>query len=202
VVEEVMLESHGKKDFFVYLMRGKLPLSERALKNLYEHAKALVVVIEKARQEFRSLVEELCLHDEAVSEEAIYRLIKERLHEKRTKGRFGEGNEYAIVSNFILKHFSKFAALEEEKIRECVESMPVLSAEEVELDEGLLELTREEFETEIKARYPNHRVPRETLQKLWGKAKAGKRKEGKRKGDGNFGGTSPEGKGPLCAKCG
>jgi transcriptional regulator with XRE-family HTH domain len=176
VVEEVMLESHGKKDFFVYLMRGKLPLSERALKNLYEHAKALVVVIEKARQEFRSLVEELCLHDEAVSEEAIYRLIKERLHEKRTKGRFGEGNEYAIVSSFILKHFSKFAALEEEKIRECVESMPVLSAEEVELDEGLLELTREEFETEIKARYPNHRVPRETLQKLWERLRQEKEK--------------------------
>ena len=167
VVEEVMLESHGKKDFFVYLMREKLPVSERALKNLYEHAKALVGVIERARQEFRSLVEELCLHDEAVSEFAIYRLIKERLHEKRTKGRFGEGNEYAIVSNFILKHFSKFSALEEEKIRECVESMPVLNAEEVELDESLLELSREEFEKEIKARYPNHRVPREVLQKLW-----------------------------------
>jgi predicted transcriptional regulator len=167
VVEEVMLESHGKRDFFVYLMRERLPLSERAIKNLYEHAKALVVVIEKARQEFRSLVEELCLHDEAVSEEAIYRLIKERLHEKRTKGRFGEGNEYAIVSSFILKHFSKLAALEGERIKECIESMPVLNAEDVELDESLLELSREEFETEIKARYPNHRVPRETLQKLW-----------------------------------
>jgi predicted transcriptional regulator len=167
VVEEVMLESHGKKDFFVYLMKEKLPLSERALKNLYEHAKALVAVIEKARQEFRSLVEELCLHDEAVSETAIYRLIKERLNEKRTKGRFGEGNEYAIVSNFILKHFSKLAALEEEKIKECVESMPVLSAEEVELDESFLELSREEFEKEVKARYPNHRVPQAALQKLW-----------------------------------
>jgi predicted transcriptional regulator len=85
VVEETVMESHGKKDFFVYLMKERLPLSERALKNLYEHAKALVMVIEKARQEFRSLVEELCLHDEAVSEDAIYRLIKERLHEKRTK---------------------------------------------------------------------------------------------------------------------
>jgi predicted transcriptional regulator len=167
VVEEVMLESYGKKDFFVYLMRQKLPLSEKALKNLYEHARALAVVIEKARQEFRSLVEELCLHDEAVSEEAIHRLIKERLHEKRTKGRFGEGNEYAIVSSFILKHFSKFAALEEEKIKECVESLPVLNAEDVELDESLLELAREEFEKEIKARYPNYKVPREVLQKLW-----------------------------------
>jgi predicted transcriptional regulator len=167
VVEEAMLESHGKKDFFVYLMRQRLPLSEKALKNLYEHAKALVGVIEKARQEFRSLLEELCLHDEAVSEEAIYRLIKERLNEKRVKGRFGE--EYAIVSNFILKHFSKFAALEEEKIRECVESMPVLKEDDVELDEGLLELTREEFETEIKARFPNHKVPQAVLQKLWEK---------------------------------
>jgi len=176
VVEEAMLESHGKKDFFVYLIKEKLPLSERAIKNLYEHAKALVVVIDKARQEFRSLVEELCLHDEAVSEEAIYRLIKERLHEKRTKGRFGEGNEYAIVSNFILKHFSKFASLEEEKIRECVESMPVLNAEDVELDEGLLELTREEFETEIRARFPNYKVPQAVLQKLWEKLRQEKEK--------------------------
>ena len=169
VVEEVMLESHGKKDFFVYLMKEKLPVSERALKNLYEHAKALVVVIGKARQEFRSLVEELCLHDEAVSESAIHRLIKEKLHEKRTKGKFGEGNEYAIVSSFILRHFSKFSALEEEKIKECVESMPVLSAEDVELDESLLELSREEFEKEIKARFPNHRVPQATVQSLWEK---------------------------------
>jgi hypothetical protein len=169
VVEEVMLESYGKKDFFVYLMRQRLPLSERALKNLYEHARALAGVIEKARQEFASLVEELCLHDEAVSEEAVYRLIKERLHEKRTKGRFGEGNEYAIVSSFILKHFSRFAALEGEKIKECVESMPVLSAEDVELDESLLDLSREEFAEEIKARYPNYKVPQETLQKLWEK---------------------------------
>jgi len=176
VVEEAMLESHGKKDFFVYLIKEKLPLSERAIKNLYEHAKALVGVIDKARQEFRSLVEELCLHDEAVSEEAIYRLIKERLHEKRTKGRFGEGNEYAIVSNFILKHFSKFASLEEEKIRECVESMPVLNAEDVELDEGLLELTREEFETEIRARFPNYKVPQAVLQKLWEKLRQEKEK--------------------------
>jgi len=167
LVEEVMLESYGKKDFFVYLMKERLPLSERALMNLYEHAKALAGVIEKARQEFRSLVEGLCLHDEAVSEEAIYRLIKERLNEKRTKGRFGEGNEYAIVSSFILRHFSKFAALEEEKIKECVQSMPVLNAEDVELDESLLQLTREEFEKEVRARYPNHRVPREVLQKLW-----------------------------------
>jgi hypothetical protein len=167
VVEEAMLESHGKRDFFVYLLKNKLPLSEKALRNLYEHAKALVGVIEKARQEFRGLVEELCQHDEAVSEEAIYRLIKERLHEKRTKGRFGEGSEYAIVSNFILKHFSRLVALEEEKIKECVQSMPVLGSEEVELDESLLDLSREEFEKEIKARFPNHRVPRETLQKLW-----------------------------------
>ncbi len=172
VVEEVMLESHGKKDFFVYLMKEKLPLSEKALKNLYEHARALAGVIEKARQEFRSLVEELCLHDEAVSEEAIYRLIKERLQEKRTKG----SNEYAIVSGFILKHFSRLAALEGEKIRECVESLPVLNAEEVELDESLLELTREEFETEIKARYPNHRVPQAVLQKLWERLRQEKEK--------------------------
>jgi predicted transcriptional regulator len=181
VVEEVLLESHGKKDFFVYLMRQKLPLSEKALKNLYEHAKALAVVIEKARQEFRSLVEEVCLHDEAVSEEAIYRLIKERLHEKRTKGRFGEGNEYSIVSNFIFKHFSKLAALEAEKIKECVESMPVLKEEEVELDESLLDLSREEFETEIKARYPNHRVPQAVLQKLWEKLRQEKEKREREK---------------------
>jgi len=167
VVEEVMLESHGKKDFFVYLMKERLPLSEKALKNLYEHARALVGVIEKARQEFRTLLEELCLHDEAVSEEAIYRLIKERLHEKRTKGRFGEGNEYSIVSGFILKHFNRLSALEGEKIRECVESIPVLSVEEVELDEGLLQLSREEFEKEIRARHPHHRVPQAVLQKLW-----------------------------------
>jgi predicted transcriptional regulator len=161
-VESAMLESYGKKDFFVYLIKQKLPLSEKALKNLYEHAKGLSVMIEKARQEFRSLVEELCLHDEAVSEDAVYRLIKERLHEKRTKD-----NEYAIVSSFILRHFSKFASLEEEKIRECVQSLPVLDAEEVELDECLLELSKEEFETEIKARFPNHKVPREVLQRLW-----------------------------------
>jgi hypothetical protein len=165
VVETAMLESHGKKDFFVYLMREKLPVSEKALRNLYEHAKSVVVVIEKARQEFRSLVEELCLHDEAVSEEALYRLIKERLHEKRAKGR--QDNEYAAVSSFILKHFNRLSALEGEKIKECVERMPVLSAEDVELDEGLLDLTREEFEEEIRARYPNYKVPRETLQKLW-----------------------------------
>ncbi len=176
VVETAMLESHGKKDFFVYLMKEKLPLSEKALKTLYEHARALAVVIEKARQEFRSLVEELCLHDEAVSEEAIYRLIKERLQEKRTKGRFGEGNEYAIVSGFILKHFSRLSALEGKKIRECVESLPVLNAEEVELDESLLDLSREEFETEIKARYPNHRVPQAVLQKLWEKLRQEKEK--------------------------
>jgi len=176
VVEEAMLESHGKKDFFVYLMREKLPLSERALKNLYEHAKALMVVIEKARQEFRSLVEELCFHDSAVSEEAIYRLIKERLNEKRTKGRFGEGNEYSIVSSFILKHFSKFASLEAEKIKECIQSMPVLKEEEVELDESLFELSREEFEREIKARFPNYKVPQETLQKLWEKLRQEKEK--------------------------
>jgi DNA invertase Pin-like site-specific DNA recombinase len=174
VVEEAMLESHGKKDFFVYLIKEKLPLSERALKNLYEHAKALVGVIEKARQEFRSLVEELCLHDDAVSEEAIYRLIKERLHEKRTKGRFGE--EYSIVSSFILKHFSKFASLEGEKIKECVESMPVLNAEDAELDESLLELTREEFETEIRARFPNYKVPQAVLQKLWERLRQEKEK--------------------------
>jgi transcriptional regulator with XRE-family HTH domain/arginine repressor len=176
VVEEAMLESHGKKDFFVYLMREKLPVSERALKNLYEHAKSLVVVIEKARQEFRSLVEELCLHDEAVSEEAIYRLIKERLHEKRTKGKFGEGNEYAIVSNFILRHFNRLAALEEEKIKECVQSMPVLNADDVELDESLLELSREEFEKEIRARHPHHRVPQAVLQKLWERLRQEKEK--------------------------
>jgi arginine repressor/transcriptional regulator with XRE-family HTH domain len=177
VVEEAMLESHGKKDFFVYLMRQKLPLSEKALKNLYEHARAVAVVMEKARQEFRRLVEEVCLHDEAVSEEALYRLIKERLQEKRTKG----SNEYAIVSGFILKHFSRFAALEGEKIRECVESLPVLNAEEVELDESLLDLTREEFETEIKARYPNHRVPQAVLQKLWEKLRQEKEKREKEK---------------------
>jgi len=167
VVEEVMLESHGKKDFFVYLVKEKLPVSEKALKNLYEHARSLVVVIEKAKKEFRSLLEELCLHDEAVSEEAIYRLIKERLHEKRTKGKFGEGNEYAIVSNFILRHFNRLSALEGEKIKECVQSLPVLNEEEVELDEGLLQLSREEFEKEIRARHPNHRVPQAVLQKLW-----------------------------------
>ncbi len=177
VVEEVMLESHGKKDFFVYLIKQKLPLSERALKNLYEHAKALAEVMEKAREEFRSLVEELCLHDEAVSEEAIYRMLKERLQEKRIKG----SNEYAIVSSFILKHFSKFAALEGEKIRECVESLPVLNAEDVELDEGLLDLTREEFEKEIRARYPNHRVPQAVLQKLWEKLRQEKEKREKEK---------------------
>ncbi len=176
VVEEAVLESHGKREFFVYLIRQKLPLSERALKNLYEHAKTVAAVMEKARQEFRSLVEELCLHDEAVSEEAIYRLIKERLHEKRTKGRFGGGSEYSIVSSFILKHFNRLAALEAEKIRECVESLPVLNAEEVELDESLLDLSREEFETEIKARYPNHRVPQAVLQKLWEKLKQEKEK--------------------------
>jgi transcriptional regulator with XRE-family HTH domain len=181
VVEEAMLESHGKKDFFVYLLREKLPVSEKALKSLYEHAKALVVVIGKAREEFRSLVDELCLHDEAVSEEAIYRLIKEKLHEKRTKGRFGEGNEYAIVSSFILRHFSKFASLEEEKIKECVESMPVLNAEDVELDEGLLELSREEFEKEIRVRYPKHRVPREALQKLWERLRQEKEKREREK---------------------
>ncbi len=181
VVEDAMLESHGKKDFFVYLMKEKLPLSEKALKNLYEHARAVAVVMEKARQEFRSLVEELCLHDEAVSEEAIYRLIKERLQEKRTKGRFGEGSEYATVSNFILKHFSRFSALEGEKIKECVESLPVLNAEEVELDESLLDLSREEFEKEIRARYPNHRVPRETLQKLWEKLRQEKEKREREK---------------------
>jgi predicted transcriptional regulator/arginine repressor len=181
VVEEVMLESHGKKDFFVYLMREKLPLSEKALKNLYEHAKALAVVIEKARQEFRSLVEELCLHDEAVSEESIYRLIKEKLHEKRTKGKFGEGNDYAIVSNFILKHFSKFVSLEEERIKECIQSMPVLKEEDVELDESLLDLSREEFETEIKARFPNHKVPREIIQKLWEKLRQEKERREREK---------------------
>ncbi len=181
VVEDAMLESHGKKDFFVYLMKEKLPLSEKALKTLYEHARAVAVVMEKARQEFRSLVEELCLHDEAVSEEAIYRLIKERLQEKRTKGRFGEGNEYSIVSGFILKHFSRFSALEGEKIRECVESLPVLKEEEVELDESLLEFTREEFEKEIRARYPNHRVPQEALQKLWEKLRQEKEKREREK---------------------
>ena len=181
LVEEVMLESYGKKDFFVYLMKERLPLSERALMNLYEHAKALAGVIEKARQEFRSLVEELCLHDEVVSEEAIYRLIKERLNEKRTKSRFGEGNEYAIVSNFILKHFSRLASLEGEKIRECVESMPVLSAEEVELDESLLDLSREEFEKEIRARHPHHRVPQAVLQKLWERLRQEKEKREREK---------------------
>jgi hypothetical protein len=181
VVEEAMFESHGKRDFFVYLMKEKLPVSEKALKNLYEHARPLVVVIEKAKQEFRSLVEELCLHDEAVSEEAIYRLVKEKLHEKRTKGRFGEGNEYSIVSGFILRHFSKFAALEGEKIKECVESMSVLKEEEVELDESLLDLSREEFEKEIKARFPNHRVPQATVQSLWEKLRQEKeRKERER----------------------
>jgi hypothetical protein len=157
-------------------MREKLPVSERALKNLYEHAKSVVVVIEKARQEFRTLLEELCLHDEAVSETAIYRLIKERLNEKRTKGKFGEGNEYSIVSNFILKHFSRLSALEGEKIRECVESLPVLNAEEVELDESFLGLSREEFEKEIRARYPNHRVPQAVLQQLWEKLRQEKEK--------------------------
>jgi predicted transcriptional regulator len=176
VVEEAMLESHGKKDFFVYLMKEKLPLSERALKSLYEHARALVGVIEKARQEFRSLVEELCFHDDAVSEEAIYRLIKERLHEKRTKGRFGEGNEYSIVSSFILKHFSKLSALEGEKIKECVESMPALREDDVELDESLLEFTREEFEREVKARFANHKIPQAVLQKLWERLRQEKEK--------------------------
>ena len=176
VVEETMLESHGKRDIFMYLLKEKLPLSEKALKNLYEHAKALVVVIEKARQEFRSLVDELCLHDEAVSEESIYRLVKERLNEKRTKGRFGEGNEYSIVSSFILKHFNRLAVLEEERIKDCVQSMPVLNAEDVELDEGLLQLTREEFEKEIRARHPNYKVPRETMQKLWEKLRQEKEK--------------------------
>jgi hypothetical protein len=57
--------------------------------------------------------------------------------------------------------------LEEEKIKECVQSMPVLNAEEVELDESLLELSREEFEKEIRARYPNYKVPQAVLQKLW-----------------------------------
>ena len=174
VVEEVMLESHGKKDFFVYLMREKLPLSERALRNLYEHAKALVGVIEKARQEFRSLVEELCLHDEAVSEEALYRLIKERLNEKRTREK--QNSEYATVSSFILRHFSKLAALEEERIKECVQSMPVLNADDVELDESLLQLSREEFEREVRARHPYHRVPREVLQKLWERLRQEKEK--------------------------
>jgi predicted transcriptional regulator len=169
VVEEVFLDSSGKKDFFVYLIKEKLPLSERAIKNLYEHAKVLLPVVEKARKEFASLVEELCEHDEAVSEEAIYRLIKERMHEKRTKGKFGEGNEYALVSNFILKHFGKFVSLEEERIKKCIQSMPVLKEEDVELDESLLDLSREEVEAEIKARFPHHKVPRETLQKLWEK---------------------------------
>jgi predicted transcriptional regulator len=181
VVEEAMMESHGKKDLFMYLVKEKLPLSERALRNLYEHAKALVVVIDKAKQEFRSLVEELCLHDEAVSEEAIYRLVKERLNEKRTKGRFGEGNEYSIVSNFILKHFNRFVALEGEKIRECVESIPVLNAEDVELDESLLQLSREEFEKEIRARHPNHRVPQAVLQKLWERLRQEKEKREREK---------------------
>ena len=176
VVEEAMLESHGKKDFFVYLMKEKLPVSEKALKNLYEHAKSVVVVIEKAKQEFRSLVEELCFHDEAVSEETVYRLIKERLHEKRTKGRFGEGNEYSIVSGFILRHFNRLSALEEEKIKECVQSLPVLNAEDVELDESLLQLSREDFEREIKARYPHHRVPQAVLQKLWERLRQEKEK--------------------------
>jgi hypothetical protein len=45
--------------------------------------------------------------------------------------------------------------------------MPVLSAEEVELDESFLELSREEFEKEVRARYPHHRVPQAALQKLW-----------------------------------
>jgi predicted transcriptional regulator/arginine repressor len=169
VVEEAFLDSSGKKDFFVYLIKEKLPLSERALKNLYEHAKVLLPVVEKARKEFASLVEELCEHDEAVSEEAIYRLIKERMQEKRTKGKFGEGNEYALVSNFILKHFGKFVSLEEERIKKCIQSMPVLKEEHVELDESLLDLSREELEREIRARFPSYKVPRETLQKLWEK---------------------------------
>jgi hypothetical protein len=59
--------------------------------------------------------------------------------------------------------------LEEEKIKECVQSLPVLNAEEVELDESLLQLSREEFEKEIRARYPNHKVPQAVLQKLWEK---------------------------------
>jgi len=179
VMGEVVLESHGKREVFVYLMREKLPVSERALKNLYENAKSLVMVMEKARQEFRSLVEELCFHDEAVSEEALYRLIKERIHEKRSKGR--EDSEYAIVSSFILKHFNRFSVLEEEKIKECVESMPILSAEEVELDESLLDLTREEFEEEIRARYHNYKVPRETLQKLWERLRQEKEKREREK---------------------
>ncbi|MFZ8859583.1 MAG: hypothetical protein ACO2PP_03645 [Thermocrinis sp.] len=174
VVEEVMLESHGKKDFFVYLMKEKLPLSEKALRNLYEHARTLVGVLEKARQEFRRLLEELCFHDEAVSEEAFYRLIKERLNEKRTKEK--QNSEYATVSNFILKHFSKLVAFEEEKIRECIQSMPVLNADDVELDESLLQLSREEFEREVRARHPYHRVPQAAVQKLWERLRQEKEK--------------------------
>jgi predicted transcriptional regulator len=179
VVEEVMLESHGKREFFVYLMKEKLPLSEKALKNLYEHARTLVGLIGKAREEFRRLVEELCFHDEAVSEEALYRLIKERLNEKRTREK--QSSEYSTVSSFILKHFSKLAAMEAEKIKECVQSMPVLNAEDVELDESLLQLSRAEFEKEVKARHPHHRVPQAVLQKLWERLKQEKERREREK---------------------
>ncbi|MFZ8786857.1 hypothetical protein [Thermocrinis sp.] len=80
------------------------------------------------------------------------------------------------MSSFILKHFNRLAVLEEERIKDCVQSMPVLNAEDVELDEGLLQLTREEFEKEIRARHPNYKVPRETMQKLWEKLRQEKEK--------------------------
>jgi ribosome recycling factor len=59
--------------------------------------------------------------------------------------------------------------------------MPVLNADDVELDESLLGLSREEFEKEIKARYPNHRVPQAVLQKLWERLRQEKEKREREK---------------------
>ncbi|MEM3426660.1 MAG: helix-turn-helix domain-containing protein [Nitrososphaerales archaeon] len=158
-----------RKSAFVKLVREKLSLSEKAGQVLYEESKGLFEVVKKAREELKRLVEELCEHDEAVSEERLKELVKQRLEEKRRSGRFGEGSEYAMLAGFIIKHFSKLYAELEERAQECLKKRPVLTEEEVfshYTEEELMELKEEELREELRASFPQYKIPESVLRKV------------------------------------
>ena len=167
-VEKLSSESL-RKSAFVKLVREKLSLSEKAGTTLYEESKGLFEVVKKAREELLKLVEELCEHDEAVSEERLKELVKQRLEEKRRSGRFGEGSEYALLAGFIIKHFLKLYAELEERAQECLKKRPVLTEEEVfshYTEEELMELKEEELREELRACFPQYKIPQSVVKEV------------------------------------
>ncbi len=163
-VVDLPVSEGTKKSAFIKRIREKTGLSEKACEYFYDSA--IKKAIEQAMHEFKSLVKELCDSDEAVSEENLKRLVSQKLDEKRKNGKFGEGNGYAIISNLMSRHLDLFFVKHQELVKDCLSSIPVLDLETATQELEGLDIRPEEVEQELRARFPEHKIPRNLIEAI------------------------------------